>query len=68
MHNYRGEVKVPEDKNAPRRFIVASIIINTTDPIAFDKAISDLVEYSNELEHKVSAICHHETICEVFDK
>ena len=42
MINYRGEVKVPEDKNSLRRFIVASMISNTTDPIAFDKAIADL--------------------------
>ena len=42
MINYRGEVKVPENKNSLRRFIVASMISNTTDPIAFVKAISDL--------------------------
>jgi len=42
MINYRGEVKVPEDRHSPRRFIVASMISNTTDPIAFDKAIADL--------------------------
>jgi len=68
MLNYRGEVKPPEDKNAPRRFIVASVITNTTDPIAFDKAISDLVEENNEMEHRISSIRHHETFCEVFDK
>ena len=42
MINYTGEVKVPENKSSPRRFIVASMISNTTNPIAFDKAIADL--------------------------
>ena len=68
MLNYRGEVKVPEDKNAPRRFIVASVITNTTDPIAFDKAISELMDGGNGTEHRVSAIRHNEVFCEVHDQ
>lgn len=66
MLNYRGEIKVPENRNAPRRFIVASVITNTTDPIAFDRAIADLEPCDAETSHKISSISHVDNICEVY--
>ena len=68
MLNYRGEIKFPEDKNAPRRFIVTSMITNMTDPIAFDRSISELVDDRNETEHTISSIRHNEVFFEVYDK
>ena len=65
MLNYRGENQVPEDKNEPRRFIVASVITSTTDPIAFDRAIAELEPCDAETSHKISYISHVDGICEV---
>ena len=67
MINYWGEVKVPKDRNSPRRFIDASMISNTTDPTAFDKAISDLSAAKLSQRQQVSSIQHVDSVYEVCD-